>query len=139
MIALVAGSMFGIFIGFNPKNLSYATYLEQQQSLIKALNTLMPLMGMVTIVLTIISAFLQKENKTIFYTLLIAALCMIISGLVTKFGNQPINSMVMNWHSSSAPQNWMELRDKWWTLHLVRTFTAIAALFLIVFANFRKV
>jgi hypothetical protein len=39
--ALLAGTSFGIWMGFNPLNLSPSTYIEQQQNMIRALNTLM--------------------------------------------------------------------------------------------------
>jgi hypothetical protein len=63
MAGLVAGTLFGIWIGYNPQNLSAQTYIEQQQSVIKALNTLMPLLGLIAIILTVISAFMQRGNQ----------------------------------------------------------------------------
>jgi len=39
--ALLAGASFGIWMGFNPLHLSPTTYIEQQQNMIRALNTLM--------------------------------------------------------------------------------------------------
>jgi len=138
MAALIAGTLFGIWIGYNPKSLSATTYMEQQQSVIKAINTLMPLLGLITIILTLTSAFLQKDNRGVFITLLIAAVFLISSGLITKFGNQPINSQVMAWDKTNIPSNWAELRDKWWSYHIIRTFTAIVALCLIVWSSMRK-
>ena len=54
MAGLIAGTLFGIWIGFNPQSLSAPTYVEHQQSVIKALNTLMPLLGLITIILTVV-------------------------------------------------------------------------------------
>jgi uncharacterized membrane protein len=139
MVALVAGSIFCIWIGYNPKNLSVTTYVEQQQNSIKSLNTLMPLLGLITIILTLVSAFLQKNEKAVFVVLLLAALFLIISGLITRFGNQPINSMVMDWNIKSPPTNWMVLRDKWWLLHIIRTISSLVALALIVWASTIKI
>ena len=138
MAGLIAGTLFGIWVGYNPQNLSAQTYVEHQQSVIKALNTLMPLLGLLTIILTVISAFMQRDNKTIFISLLIAAVLLIISGLVTRLGNQPINSIVMTWNKVDVPSNWTELREKWWSLHIIRTLTAVAAFCLIVWTSMRK-
>lgn len=138
MAGLIAGTLFGILIGYNPQNLSSQTYIEQQQSLIRALNTLMPLLGLLTIVLTLVSAFLQKGNQTVFVILLIAAVLLIISGLVTRFGNQPINSIVITWNKVYAPGNWTQLRDKWWSLHIIRSVTAFLAFCLIIWTSIRK-
>ena len=135
MAGLVAGTLFGIWIGYNPKNLSVNTFVESQQGAIKALNTLMPVLGLLTIILTVFSAILQKQNQFVFVTLIIAAGFLLISGLITKFGNQPINSVVMTWSKASTPINWSELRDKWWLLHKLRTLTTFISFCLIIWSN----
>lgn len=128
---LVAGIIFGIFIGYNPHQLSPLAYVEQQQSAINALNVLMPILGLVAILLTITSAILFRKNKVVFSALLIASLMLIISGLVTRFGNQPINSIVIQWNLAEIPSNWTELRDKWWAFHTVRVITSLIGFILI--------
>jgi Domain of unknown function (DUF1772) len=138
MAGLVAGTIFGIWLGYNPKTFSFSTYLEQQQAAIKALNTIMPLLGLITIILTLISAFLQKGNTAVFITLIIAAVLLVIAGLITKFGNQPINKIIMTWKTAEVPGNWAELRDKWWALHMMRTLSSFLAFCLIVWASMRK-
>ena len=95
LAGLIAGTLFGTLVGYNPKSFTLQTYIEQQQGAIKGLNTLMPLLGLITTILTVISAFLQKENQTFFVSMLIAAAFLILAGLITRFGNQPINSIVM--------------------------------------------
>ena len=137
MAGLIAGTLFGIWIGFNPRVLSAQTYVEQQQGAIKALNVLMPLLGLATIILTVIVAILQKQNGPVFVTLLIAAGFLIISGIITKFGNQPINSIVITWNKMDVPNNWTELRDKWWSFHRLRAVTALIAFCLIIWAGMR--
>jgi len=138
MVALVAGTIFGIWLGYNPKDLSAPTFIEQQQSVITDLNTLMPILGLITILLTLTSAIIHKKEKRTFIILLIATFFLVLSGLTTKFGNQPINSIVMTWDMNVAPSNWMELRDEWWTYHEIRTLTAFIALLLIVWVSIKK-
>lgn len=138
MVALVAGTIFGIWLGYNPNDLSAPTFIEQQQSVITDLNTLMPILGLITILLTLTSAIIHKKEKRTFIILLIAAFFLVLSGLTTKFGNQPINSIVMTWDMNVPPSNWMELRDKWWTFHEIRTLTAFIALLLIVWMSIKK-
>ena len=138
MAGLVAGTLFGIWIGYNPKNLSVNTYVEYQQGAIKALNTLMPILGLISVILTVIAAILQKQDQFVFVILIIASGFLIISGLITKFGNQPINSIVMTWSKNSIPTNWTELRDKWWLLHKLRTLTTFISFCLIIWSNVRN-
>lgn len=138
MIALVTGTIFGIWIGYNPKDLSAPTFIEQQQNAILALNTLMPILGLITILLTITSAYLQRKDKIAFFVLLVASVFLIVSGLTTRFGNQPINSIVMTWDMNTPPNNWMVLRNQWWTYHELRTLSAFIGLCLIAWTSIKK-
>jgi hypothetical protein len=112
--------------------------VEHQQGAIMALNVLMPALGLTTIILTLLSAFLQKNDKQVFVILIIAVVILFISGLITKFGNQPINALVMTWHTTNVPDDWTLLRDKWWPFHQVRTICAVIAFFLIIWTNIRQ-
>jgi len=138
MVALVTGIIFGIWIGYNPKDLSASTFIEQQQNAILALNTLMPILGLITILLTLTSAFLQRKDKVAFLVLLVASAFLIVSGLTTRFGNQPINSIVMTWDMNNPPNNWTELRNQWWIFHELRTLFAFIGLCLIVWTSIKK-
>lgn len=73
LAALLAGTSFGIWMGLNPHNYSPSTYLEQQNQLVQSLNTTMITLVIAVTVITIFSALLQRKNKTIFITLLIAS------------------------------------------------------------------
>jgi len=88
--ALVAGGMFIIWIGYDPVTFSPSTYVEQQQNAIRALNFLMPLLGGATVLLTLLAAFMQRKDRKAFVLLIVGAAFLIMSGLFTRFANQPI-------------------------------------------------
>jgi uncharacterized membrane protein len=132
VVSLVVGTMFGIWFGYNPVNMSYAGYLEQQKQVISALNTKLPLIAAGGIVLTIISAFLSKSSRSTLYLLLTAAVCLIIAGIVTGFFNQPINTKIMQWTIEAPPMDWVEVRDTWWKYHIIRLSAGIAGLSLLI-------
>ena len=73
LAALVAGTVFGIFIGYNPVDLTYSAYVEQQQLVIGNLKVLMPVLVLITILLTGLSAYLQRSNKGVFLALLLVS------------------------------------------------------------------
>lgn len=129
MLALLVGTMFGILVGFDPASLSASGYVEQQQNAIRALNTLLPALGAVCIVLTLALAVVAPRGRSL---LVAAALLMLVTAVVTRFGNQPINAIVMTWTVRAPPANWAQLRDQWWQWHIVRTVTGIAAFLLLV-------
>jgi len=132
--ALLAGTSFGIWIGFNPLHLSQSTYLEQQQNMILSLKTLMVSLVVIATSLTAVSAFFQRKNKAVFISLIMASICFIVCILVTKFGNVPIDNFVMTWTAQTMPANWTEFRDKWWEFHIIRTIAELVALILVAWS-----
>jgi ABC-type transport system involved in multi-copper enzyme maturation permease subunit len=136
--ALLAGVSFGIWIGFNPSGLSPSTYIEQQQNMLQSLRVLMVSLVVIATLITILSAYLQKNNKSTFISLLIAAVFYIACILITRFGNKPIDDQVITWLKDSIPTNWTELRNNWWSFHILRTIAEILALFLITWTSIKK-
>jgi hypothetical protein len=92
LVALLVGTMIGIWIGFNPASLSASAYVEQQQNAIHALNVLMPATGAACIVLTLVLAFMAEGDPRTRYSLVAVAALLVVAALITRFGNQPINA-----------------------------------------------
>lgn len=128
LISLLVGTMFGIWLGFNPAALSASAYIEMQQNSIRALNVALPVMGLVCIILTATLAVLSKHDQRNRYLLVAAVFCLVAAGLITRFANQPINAVVITWSPQTPAANWAELRDTWWYWHVVRTVAGVAAL-----------
>ncbi len=129
--ALLAGTSFGIWLGFNPVNYSASTYVEQQQNLVLSLNTLMIALVVIATVVTLISAYLQRKNKSIFVALLFAAALFISCMIITRLGNVPIQTEMLKWTADTLPDNWTMLRDKWWSFHIMRAVVGLMALVLV--------
>jgi archaellum biogenesis protein FlaJ (TadC family) len=138
LAALLAGVSFGIWIGFNPMNLSASGYLEQQQNMLLALRALMISLVISATIITIVSAILQKNNKSVFITLLIAALFFIACIIITRFGNKPIDDTIITWTKDSLPDNWTVLRNKWWSFHVMRSIAELIALFLVTLTSIKR-
>ena len=134
LTALLVGTMFGIWLGFNPAPLSSSAFVEMQQNAIRALNVPLPILGLVCIVLTAALAALTKADKRARWLLVIAALCLAAAGLITRFGNQPINAVFMSWSAQAPPSDWAALRDTWWHWHTLRTVIAVAGFALALLA-----
>jgi len=123
---LVAGTMFGIWLGHDPKTFSYASFVEMRQHAIRSMNIKLPLMAAAGILLTLVPAFLARKDPGLAWLLSGAVLLFAAAGAVTRFYNQPVNSIVMTWTISSPPHNWLELRDQWWVWRVLRTVLGIA-------------
>lgn len=138
IVSALAGVSLGIWIGFNPMSLSQETYVEQQQNMLQSLRVLMVVLVFLATIITIIAALVERKNKSRGIVLGLASLFLIGCIVITRFGNKPIDDIVLTWTSESIPSNWQELRDRWWSLHIARTFTEIVALFLITWTNIKK-
>jgi uncharacterized membrane protein len=135
LAALVVGTMFGIWLGYNPAELSPGAYIEQQQHAIRALNVTMPVLGVLTALLTLASVILSRGNRRRFALFVAALVCFVAAGVVTRFLNQPINAVVITWSALAPPTNWVELRDEWWRWHILRTAIGVAGLGLLIAAS----
>lgn len=128
LLSLLVGTMFGIWVGYNPASLSASSYVEQQQNAIRAFNTLLPMIGAVCILMTVGLAVRARSDSRVRYVHLAAAILMVVAAVVTRFGNQPINAIVMTLSAQSPAVDWMQLRDDWWQWHIVRSIAGICAL-----------
>jgi uncharacterized membrane protein len=136
--SLLAGTMFAVTLMMRPASLDAATYVVQQQNAIRALNDIMPLLGALTIVLTLTAAYGAGENRVRMILLVAAAVALIAAGLITRLRNQPINAVVMTWSANAPPADWTTLRDEWWRWHLVRLACALTALALVIASALRR-
>ena len=136
--ALLAGVSFGIWIGFDPSGLSPSTFVEQQQNMLQSLRTLMVSLVVIATLITMLSAYLQKHDKPTSISLIIAGVFFIACILITLFGNKPIDDIVITWTKEAIPDNWLDLRDNWWSFHILRTLAEIIALLLVTWASIRK-
>ncbi|MEZ4793818.1 MAG: DUF1772 domain-containing protein [Gelidibacter sp.] len=112
-----------------------STYIEQQQHLIVSLQTLLFSFVVIAIVVTLVSAFIQRKDRKVSIALLFAALFLFACILVTRFGNFPIQAEMLTWNTNSFPTDWEMLRDRWWTFHIVRTIAELIALVLVTWTN----
>ena len=112
LVGLLAGTSFGIWIGLNPMTYSVSTYIEQQQHLVNSLNTLMISLVILATLITIVSAYFQRQNKSVFIALLIAAAFLAYCIFISRFGNLPIQKEILTWNVGHVPSNWTILRDK---------------------------
>jgi uncharacterized membrane protein len=133
--SLLVGAMFCAWLILNPTQLDAANYIIVQQQGIRTLNSIMPLLGGFTILMTVASAVLARENRTRTSLLIGTAILFVISGLITRFGNQPINAIVRGWNSAAPPDHWTELRDAWWRWNCLRLCSALAGLALLISAT----
>jgi uncharacterized membrane protein len=138
LAALLVGAMFGMWLILNPAGLAASVYITLQQQAIRTLNRAMPLLGLVTILFTLLAAVLGRNDSIRLALLVGAIVCFVASGLITRFLNQPINAIVITWPTDAPPANWRDLRDEWWRWHLIRLLAGLIGLSLLIAAMLQR-
>ena len=54
---------------------------------------------------------------------------------VTLLIEVPIDNQIKAWTLDSMPANWMDLRDKWERFHVIRTFSALVGMAMVIAAT----
>lgn len=138
LVALLAGASFGIWMGFDPRIYSVTTYIEQQQHLVRSLNSLLVVLVIIATVVSITSAYIQRQHKAVFIALISATVFLVSCIFISRFGNLPIQKEMLTWNANSYPENWAILRDKWWSFHIIRTIAELIALVLVAWASTKR-
>jgi len=134
-VALAVGALFGAWMGANPAGLSPGTYVESQQRTIRATGTLLPLVGGVGTLLTIVLAVGERGRRPLFGLLTAAAVLLLVAGLVTLFQSRPLEAQIMGWRAQAPPVGWTVLRAQAWNWHVVRSIAGLAGLALLLGAT----
>ncbi|RTL61984.1 MAG: DUF1772 domain-containing protein [Hyphomicrobiales bacterium] len=135
LAALLVGSMFSVWLIFDPAGLDGATYVTQQQLAIRTLNVSLPILGATTLLATIVEAALARGTGLRFGLVLAAVIAIALAGLITRFANQPINALVAAWKPEMPPLDWTQWRDTWWHWHLARLVCGLAGLSCLISAT----
>lgn len=135
VLSLIVGAMFGIWRGYDPALYSPATFVEVHQGAVRGLNDLLPAMGFVAIAMAAALTFLARRRRPAFWLYAGAVVAMVAAGIITRFGNQPLNDVVMGW-GTTPPEGWETLRDTWWNWHLARLAAGFVGEVLLINAVF---
>ncbi len=113
LLALVAGSMFGIWRGYDITTYAPATFIDVHQGAVRGLNMLLPALAAASLVLVLILAAMARQRPAVLGLYLATAVAIVVGGVITRLLNQPINDQVMAWTASDIPADWASLRDQW--------------------------
>ncbi len=138
LAALLVGVMFAVCLLFNPAGLDAPTYVLHQQWGVRMLHPTIPFLGISTVLVVVVAAFLSSGDRYHLTLLLCASGFFVAAGLITRLVNLPINTVVMNWSPQAPPADWPHLRDVWWRWHLLRSSAGVVGLCLLIWAALRQ-
>ena len=136
LLSLLLGTTFGIWRGYDATNYAPSTFVEMHQGAVRGLNVILPMFGLITLLITASLGVLSRDRPGVLWLYGLAFIAIAVAGLVTRFGNQPINDQVMGWTATTLPADWTAIRDRWTSLNAVRVVSSFAGELLLVSAIF---
>lgn len=134
LVGLIAGGVFSIWFGYDVSAYTQATFVEVHQRAVRGLNDVLPLMGLGAITCVIVLAVLARRDRSVLAIYVLVVLALIAAGVITRFGNQPINATVMTWTPDTVPPEWQSLARTWWMWHGWRVAASILAFLCLIVA-----
>ena len=136
LISVILGTTFGIWRGYDPSTYAASTFVEMHQGAVRGLNVILPAFGLITLLIIASLGVLSRDRWTVLSLYALAFVAIAIGGLVTRFGNQPINDQVMTWTTTTLPADWMAIRARWVNLNTIRVVSSLAGDALLISAVF---
>lgn len=133
-VGLTAGAAFVVWFVYNPGGMSPDFYVENMQHSIRRLTIPLPTIVVLGLLFTAFASFQARDDRPVFSLLAAACLCVLAVGLITRFGNIPINNQILTWNVDSPPPDWLTIAKEWWRLQTARLVLQITALCLVISA-----
>jgi uncharacterized membrane protein len=135
LVSLLVGTEFAVSFFVHPvlRGLPQSVHLASVQVIGRILGKVMPIwMPLIIVSVLPVLYFIGDPNSAAFWLTAAGMLCIVLMLAISLFGNVPINKQVIEWNPQSPPDNWLELRNRWDSLHRVRVVLDIAALILLL-------
>ena len=135
LVSLLVGTEFAVSFFVHPvlSKLPQSVHLASVQVIGRILGKVMPIwMPLIIVSALPVLYFIGDINSAAFWLTAAGMLCIVLMLAISLFGNVPINKQVIEWNSQSPPDNWLELRNRWDSLHRIRVVLDIAALILLL-------
>jgi hypothetical protein len=128
---LSSGVFFGTVAGLTPSKRGFdsRTYVTVQQATIRNLRPVMGFLLPASVIANLALLVTTDRADTTARRAAVTGLAgPLMSLLLTAGWELPINARVMTWRPGRPPTDWTAHRDRWETVHLIRTATALIGL-----------
>lgn len=133
---IVAQSFFYILaMSKASKKMKAAAYIETRQLIDHQLRTTLSLVyySAVTASIALIAFCVVNPGGLLFTCAIIALGALIVDVVLALSGNVPLNRTIDTWTSTAYPQNWQQVRAKWFTLYHIRQAFNIGGFIILLF------
>ena len=128
LTGLVAGILLSFWmVEHGLRGLAGPLYTAVHQPVNRVFGPVMPPLMTLAIFsgLALLVLFARAYKTWAFTLTAIGTLCSFALAMSSLLVNVPINQEVLNWSPAALPADWMQLRDRWWLWHNVRTILSM--------------
>jgi hypothetical protein len=126
---IVAQSFFYILALSNAtRRMGAPAYIETRKLIDEELQSRLSLVYYLALAFSILlTAFsVVNPNGILFTSSVIALVALVIDIAIALKGNIPLNRTINTWSANQYPENWKQVRNKWFALYQVRQVANIA-------------
>jgi len=128
LLGLVAGIYVSALIhDHRVADLSAPQYVAMHQMRDKTFRRVMPVLGLTTLALVLLSVLFAIGSGLPFALGGAAATLLVLDIVITVTRQVPINVRIQGWTDATIPVDWSRTRDQWANQHLIRTTICLVA------------
>ncbi len=137
---LLAGAFLYGFLNLVPTfyEVPQEVHLRFRVQLMNHNSTSMQALMAVSIITPLWYAFVNRRVRAVVFLSILSSSMALVSLLVTRFGNVPINMLIRSWSETQPPADWLDYLHRWDSYNLVRSIAAIVGFILFVTATHVK-
>jgi hypothetical protein len=128
--AFIVGQSFFYILALSnaTKKMGPSSYIETRKLIDAELQSNLSLVYYLALAATILLTAFSVVNPggVLFTSSVIALIALVIDIAVALKGNIPLNKIINNWTVSSYPQDWQQVRNRWFSLYHIRQGVNIA-------------
>lgn len=136
LLGLYAGGVFFVVIAPSLGRLPGDAYVRYWQGLNTDYGRVMPPILLVCLALMVTTCVLTYRHGWLVFGLgTVAVLLTVATIVVTVTQMEPLNRLADGWNPAQLPADWADVRQRWLTLHTVRTVIAMLAFIAFITAH----
>ncbi|WP_327008406.1 DUF1772 domain-containing protein [Dactylosporangium sp. NBC_01737] len=128
LLGLYAGGVFFVVVAPSLGRLPGPAYVRYWQALNTDYGRAMPPLLLTCAVLLLATSALSYGRGRLVFGITVGVLLLVVATVVlTVTQLEPLNRLADTWDADRLPDDWAAARDRWLTLHAVRTVIAVVA------------
>jgi hypothetical protein len=136
LLGLFAGGVFFTVLAPSLRQMPGPAYIRHWQALNTDYGRAMPVLLLTCLMLLLATCVLSYQRGWLIFGLSLTALLLIVATIVlTVTQLEPLNQVATSWNADQPPTGWEDARQRWWTLHAVRTVLAVLAFTMLLIAQ----